>query len=81
MALTKSRCLRVQFFEPVDGKTDYYFGSIKAIYERFKTTEIGLSMLSLYSRRISEAMPIVTRKCLISRVEILRNGRQSRRGD
>jgi hypothetical protein len=81
MALTKSRCLRVQFFEPVDGKTDYYFGSIKAIYERFKATEIGLSMLSLYSRRISEVMPVVTRKCLISRIEILRNGRQSRRGD
>ena len=81
MPVTNSRCLRVQFFEPVDGKTDYYFGSIKAIYARFKPSEIGLTMGSLYSKRVSEVTPAVTDKCRITRIEIIRIERQSCRGE
>ena len=72
MPQAKSRCLRVQFFEPVDGKTDYYFGSIKAIYTKFHASEIGLTIGSLYGRRLTEESPIVTEKCRITRVEITR---------
>ena len=72
MPQAKNRCLRVQFFEPVDGKTDYYFGSIKAIYTMFNAQTIGLTIGSLYSRRLSEEAPVVTEKCRISRVEIRR---------
>ena len=76
MPQAKSRCLRVQFFEPVDGKTDYYFGSIKAIYTKFNATEIGLTIGSFYGRRLSEDSPIVTDKCRITRVEITRVPKQ-----
>ncbi len=81
MPITNSRCLRVQFFEPVDGQTDYYFGSVKAIYARFTPAEIGLTLGSLYVKRVSETKPVVTSKCRITRIEILRVERQSCRGE
>ena len=81
MSMTNSRCLRVQFFEPIDGQTDYYFGSLKAIFARFTPTEIGLTLGSLYGKRVSETRPVVTSKCRITRIEILRIERQSCRGE
>lgn len=81
MPIANSRCLRVQFFEPVDGKIDYYFGSIKAIYERFTAEQIGLTLLSLYAKRVSETKAAVTDKCRITRIQITRVEHPSRRGE
>lgn len=72
MNVTKHRAIRVHFFAPVNGKTDYYFGSIKAIYEVFQASDIGLTMQSLYVKHITESRPAVTTRCHISRVEIVR---------
>jgi hypothetical protein len=76
MALSKDRCLRVQFFEPVGGKTDYYFGSIKAIYTMFEAPQIGIAMATLYTRKLTESSPVVTDRCRITRIEITRMKRK-----
>lgn len=69
---TKSQIVQVHFFEPVEGKTDYYFGSLKAIYAKFTKEQIGISLDSLYTSKISQDNAKVTKKCRIIRQEVTR---------
>lgn len=72
MGISRHRAVWVHFFEPRDGKNDYFFGSIKAIYSRFNTAEVGLTMKSLYAKGLKADHHVVTDKCRITRVEIAR---------
>lgn len=69
---TKSQIVQVHFFEPVEGKTDYYFGSLKAIYAKFTKEQVGISLESLYTCKISQDNAKVTKKCRIIRQEVTR---------
>ncbi|MBO5957405.1 MAG: hypothetical protein J6Q39_07615 [Bacteroidales bacterium] len=69
---TKSQIVQVHFFEPVEGKTDYYFGSLKAIYAKFTKEQVGISLDSLYTCKISQDNAKVTKKCRIIRQEVTR---------
>lgn len=69
---TKSQIVQVHFFEPVEGKTDYYFGSLKAIYAKFTKEQVGISLNSLYTCKISQDSAKVTKKCRIIRQEVTR---------
>lgn len=69
---TKSQIVQVHFFEPVEGKTDYYFGSLKAIYAKFTKDQVGISLDSLYTCKISQDNAKVTKKCRIIRQEVTR---------
>lgn len=69
---TKSQIVQVHFFEPVEGKTDYYFGSLKAIYAKFTKEQVGISLDSLYTCKISRDNAKVTKKCRIIRQEVTR---------
>ena len=69
---TKSQIVQVHFFEPVEGKTDYYFGSLKAIYAKFTKEQVGVSLESLYTCKISQDNAKVTKKCRIIRQEVTR---------
>lgn len=74
---TESNVTRVRFHEPVDGKTDYYFGSLKAIYLVFTPEEVGCSLTTLYSAKVSRASYKVTDKCVITKCPVVRNKRGS----
>lgn len=69
---TKSQIVQVHFFEPVEGKTDYYFGSLKAIYAKFTKEQVGISLDSLYTCKISQDNAKVTKRCRIIRQEVTR---------
>lgn len=73
---TKSQIVQVHFFEPVEGKTDYYFGSLKAIYAKFTNEQVGTSLDSLYASKISQDNAKVTKKCRIVRQEVTRIAQQ-----
>lgn len=59
--------IKVQFLTPVDGKTEYYFGSISAIYDRFTAEQIGCSKLTLWTHKLALDKPKATHKCIISK--------------
>ena len=56
----------VEFPEPVNGRTIYYFGSLAAIYEYFDHSVIGIRLSTLHHRNIGTE-PYDTGKCKISK--------------
>jgi len=77
MGISRHRAVWVHFFESRNGKNDYFFGSIKAIYTLFCASDIGLTMKSLYSKGVKTDRPAVTDKCRITRIEINRISHES----
>ena len=70
---TTSPFIRVHFYEPkADGKTDFYFGSLKAIFEVFTRDEIGCTLGSLYSMGFDENGRKTTKTCVIERSHLTR---------
>lgn len=67
---TPSHVVWVHFFEPINGRTDYYFGSLQAIYKTFTASQIGCRLYRLYG--VSDTKPVTTKRCQITRQEILR---------
>lgn len=67
----KQNITKVQFLKPVNGQTEYFFGSIAAIYEKFSTEEIGCTLQTLWGR-VSEETPYITKKCIISKHPVVR---------
>lgn len=63
--------IKVQFLKPIDGKTEYFFGSLSAIYERFTTEQIGCVMQTLWGK-ISADTPYVNSKCIITKHPVVR---------
>ena len=72
---SKSQIVQVHFFAPVEGKSDYYFGSLKAIYAKFTKEQVGISLDSLYTCKISQDNAKVTNKCRIIKQELSRFSR------
>lgn len=69
---SESTMIQVSFHEPVNNKTDYFFGSLKAIYAEFTAEEVGCKLNSLYAAHITAASPKVTSKCVIRKCSVLR---------
>lgn len=69
--------IRVSFHDPVDGKTDYFFGSLKAIYSVFTPDQIGCGLGALYFSKITRERKKVTEKCVISKCAVVRAARES----
>ena len=68
-----SKIYKVQFVEPpLDNETDFYFGSIAAIYETFTPTEIGCGVRRLWAVKISPVTPYMNKKCTVSIHQLLR---------
>lgn len=74
--ITKSEIYKVEFFEPVNGKTEYYYGSLKAIFTEFEPEAIGCSLSRLYSYGITAENAKVTNRCIIRRVPVGRLQRE-----
>lgn len=74
--VTQSEIYKVEFFEQVGGKTEYFYGSLAAIFVEHDRETIGCSLDTLYGAKISAANPKVTNKCIIKRVPVGRLQRE-----
>ena len=62
--------IKLQFFIPVDGQTEFYFSSLAAIYEKFNPEQVGCPLASLWNSKIEIGKPRATKKCVVSREPI-----------
>ena len=80
--ITTDSIVRVQFLSPVakyGGQTDFYFGSLAAIYEIFSEEDIGCKLETLWSAKIDTLHPKATPKCVVSK-QIVYRKKQGRGG-
>lgn len=59
---------RVHFGTPPlnDGKEDYYYSSLAAIYEQFTEEQVGVTLKALWSLRVTQGEPYIGRLCTIT---------------
>lgn len=69
----KSKVVHLYLKEPVNDQHDFYFGSIKAIYDTFPKETVGIAYTSLKGRQ----KPYENEKCIIRVGELIRKN-QSR---
>jgi hypothetical protein len=68
--LTTRTVIRVRFMHPViekGGRTDFFFGSMAAIYDVFTPEEIGCRLGTLYAANITPDRFKTTANCVISK--------------
>ena len=73
--ITTESIVRVQFLNPVaeyGGQTDFYFGSLAAIYELFSPAQVGCKLETLWSAKIDALNPKTTPKCVVSKQVLYR---------
>ncbi len=73
----KSRAVKVELFTP-DGRKEYYFGCLKAIYTKLTTEQIGVALSTLYQAGITAAHPYANSRCMIRYVDITRVAQRER---
>lgn len=66
---------KVEFSEPVNGKRDYYFGSLSAIYDVFTPDQVGCKVSRLWNVGITQERPYTGKKCRISVEEVTQKQR------
>ncbi|RKT01096.1 hypothetical protein [Chryseobacterium defluvii] len=57
----------IRFFEPVEGKTEYFFSTISSIFNRFDSTVIGYAKQTIYQKSLSVGESFGTKKCVIKK--------------
>lgn len=80
----KTTIYKVQFATPplADGKTEFYFSSLAAIYETFSSQQIGCAVQRLYNLKVSDGVPYegkrvtISREVLVSKAQANPNGNQ-----
>lgn len=72
LLMKKEYIIRIRFFRPIDGETDFYFGSLAAIYDLFPEEQIGCNLRTLYRSKITETKSKVTKTCTISKFIVYR---------
>lgn len=72
MEKISEKIIKVEFFMPVQGRKEHYFGSLAAIYDLFAPQQIGCKLEALWGARIEEGKPKSTRLCVISKHSIHR---------
>lgn len=74
--LSVASVIRVQFFQPKDGCSEFYFGSFAAIFELFSPEDIGCRLESLWAANIDEEHPKATRLCVVSKHKLYRKSQK-----
>lgn len=64
------KIVHVHLNEPYEGKSDYYFGSLAAIYASLPEEVVGIKYKSLTAKRFSR---YENKRCVINVDEIKRN--------
>lgn len=73
--ITTESIIRVQFLQPVaehGGQTDFYFGSLAAIYEVFTPEQVGCKLETLWAAKIDTLHPKTTPRCVVSKQVLYR---------
>jgi hypothetical protein len=63
---------RVSFKEQIDGKNDYFYSSLSAIFTNFTPEQIGCGVRRLWNIKVTEENPYIGRKCTITREPLVR---------
>lgn len=71
--------IKVQFFKPVYGQIEYYFGSIAAMYERFTEEQIGCTQQAMWYHKLTPDKPKATSKCIITKHSVMRKPQVNKR--
>lgn len=71
--MSKKIIYHVKFHEAIEGKTDYFFSSITAIYNMFTTEQIGVARQTLYQQSLNPGDEYRTKFCLVKKEEVLNN--------
>ena len=75
----KSHIIKVMFLVPVEGKKEYYFGSLSAIYDTFTNEQIGCSLKTLWKAKIEPGKAKRTKKCIVSKHEVRRKEQRNKK--
>lgn len=64
---------RVAFHNPpqADGKTEFYFTSLAAIYDIFTDEQVGCELNALYAMRVSRGKAYRSELCIITRESLV----------
>lgn len=72
--------IRVQFREPPVKKkprqTDFFFGSLAAIYEKFTPEQIGCRVEHLWNYGVMIDRPYMNKLCVVSRELLIRKSQK-----
>lgn len=77
---SNEKIYRVRFKEPpsgMKGETDFFFHSLKAIYDVFTESQIGCKVTHLWNYGIMDGRPYVNGRVTISREPIYRKKRNA----
>lgn len=58
--------------------SEYYFGSMAAIYDVFPAEAVGIRLRDLWSKKLCVGSPVVTGLCEISKHKIYQKTRENR---
>jgi len=72
---------KVSFKEPINGKTDYFYSSLSAIFTNFTSEEIGCKVQRLWNVKIAEDNPYIGKKCTITKERLTRKKIKNAWGD
>ena len=79
---TRSTIIRVRFFDaPLHDqptKTEFYFGSLTAIYEVFSPKQVGCRVETLWNADIDFGKPYRNRLCEVSKEKLVRKPQKRR---
>ena len=77
---TNGRIIKVTLFEPYKGQREWYFGSLKAIFEDLPEEVVGTTLYYIYHYAdfISSNRPFVTDSATISYVNVSRMKRRKK---
>lgn len=81
MATKRENIIRVQFREPPladqPAKTDFYFGSLAAIYEVFTPEQVGCKVECLWNAGITAGKPYANKLCIVTRETMTRKAQKT----
>ncbi|MBW8524272.1 hypothetical protein K0U91_03455 [Chryseobacterium chendengshani] len=63
----------VKLHEPIEGKADFFFSSITAIYNTFTAEQIGVARQTLYQQSLQPGDEYRTKFCVVKKEEVLNN--------
>lgn len=77
--MKKEFIYRVEFREPpftVNGRTEFFFSSLSAIYTKFTPDDIGCQVTRLWNIGVSKGFPYEGRRCRITREPLTAKSRE-----
>ena len=76
--LKHQNIIKIEFFEPIGGSTEFYFGSKEAAFERFSEDQLGISKNALRATPIKKVRRKVTTTCIIESHRLERHSKEKK---